>query len=87
MKSSDIHSLHILLALFVGLVAAGVVGSLAKPFAPHIVIGGIVVFSWLYWRRRATRTDFALRLATASFILGLLAIIFIRPLQVVAHAA
>ena len=64
-----------MIALFVGLIAAGLVSAFLRDSALYLLVATVVFFVWLLWRRRASHTDFTLRFGVATFIVALIFVV------------
>ena len=58
-------------ALLLALTAAWAIGAYVAKFVPYAFVLACAAFAALFWRRRATSSNFAVRFGTASFAVAL----------------
>lgn len=67
-----------LLALFVGLTAAGLVYAFLRSSALYLLAASVLLLAWLYSRRQASQVGTTMLLGAAAFT-ATLALIVVRP--------
>ena len=67
-----------MIAVFAGLLAAGLVSAFLQEVALYLLAATGLVFLWLCWRARGSHTDLTMRIGVGSLMLAL-AFIVMRP--------
>jgi hypothetical protein len=85
-NSSHLNQLKQFSALMLALASAWAIGAFVQPLVPYALALACITFAILWWRKRGTSNDFAIRFGVASFALALLAI-SLRIAGLIGHAA
>ncbi|WP_256646498.1 hypothetical protein [Thermomonas paludicola] len=86
MGKSSMNEFKTLAALFSALLGAWAIGAFANALVPYALAISCIWFAFLWWRKRGTPNDFAVRFGVACLALALLAI-FLRSVAFGGHAA
>jgi hypothetical protein len=85
-KTSHLDQFKQFSALMLALSSAWAIGAFLQPFVPYALALACITFAILWWRKRSTSDDFAIRFGVALFALALLAI-SLRIAGLIGHAA